>query len=156
MFKIIVLAVGKIKESFYQQAFAEYIKRLQPYVKLSVVEVKAEPFSEQSDKNKVKQIEGLRLVKEMSKIKQGSFFILDERGKEYTSPQLAVKLNNLSQPLVFVIGGSLGLSKEVLLQSQIQVLSLSKMTLPHELARVVLIEQIYRSVTILKNKTYHY
>lgn len=156
MFKIIILTVGKLKTDFYHQAFGEYSKRLGPYSQLEVREVKAESFKERVDRDKVKRVEGERLLKEIKKISQGSFFILEERGREYNSRQLADKLQASQQPLVFIIGGTLGLAKEILSYPGSQTLALSQMTLPHELARVVLIEQIYRAVTILKNKDYHY
>ncbi|MBU1038756.1 23S rRNA (pseudouridine(1915)-N(3))-methyltransferase RlmH [Patescibacteria group bacterium] len=156
MFKIIILAVGKLKTSFYQQACREYLKRLQPYGKVEIREVKPESFTERADRDRVKRAEGERLLKEIKKIEHGCFFVLDEHGTEYTSSQLVGKLTNCQGLIVFVVGGTLGLSKEVLHYPGFQKLALSQMTLPHELARVMLIEQIYRAITILKNKNYHY
>lgn len=154
MFNIIILTIGKVKERYFQTAIDEYLKRLSPYAKITFQELKAESFSS-ATKLKAKEIEGSRLINFLDKHKDSKIYILDERGKEYTSVELAGNLEKSGQEIIFVIGGSLGLNQEIL-KNYTNHFSLSKLTLPHELARVVLVEQLYRSVTILKNKEYHY
>lgn len=157
MFDILIIAIGKVKEKFYRDAFDEYLKRLSPYARIKVEELKAEPFKNESDKLKSKQAEGERLLKLLAAQKEAAVFILDERGREFISTDFAKSLSKQqNKKLVFVIGGTLGLSDEVLNRPDFQFLSLSKMTLPHELARVVLAEQLYRAVCINKDKSYHY
>lgn len=153
MLNITILAIGKLKEKHYQAAAGEYLKRLDPYAKIKIEELKAEAFGG-SDKAKAKEAEGERLLNYLKKHPDSLWFVLDENGEELTSEDFALKLDKLNRHIIFIIGGSLGLDKRILTVKD--KLSLSKMTLPHELVRVVLIEQLYRAVTIIKNKEYHY
>jgi 23S rRNA (pseudouridine1915-N3)-methyltransferase len=157
MFDILIIAIGKIKEKFYRDAFEEYLKRLSPYARIKVEELKAEPFKNDSDRQKSKQAEGERLLKFLATQKEAAVFVLDERGQEFVSTDFAKSLSKQqNKKLIFVVGGTVGLSEAVLSHKDFQFISLSKMTLPHELARVVLVEQLYRAVCLNRGKTYHY
>lgn len=105
---------------------------------------------------KAKKKEGERIAQFLKKRKDThEIFILDEKGKESDSKEFAVILEKLSKPAIFVVGGSLGIHKDAILNSYKKI-SLSHLTFPHELARVVLLEQIYRAMTIMRGKEYHY
>lgn len=156
MLDITLVAVGKIKESFWREAFEEYAKRLKPYARLKVIELPAEPFSK-GGKEKTKEIEGKRIMDYLEKQSREfgvlSAYLLAERGRTFDSPTLAVWLEKNS-PLTLIVGGALGFSDE--LYERYPQISLSPLTFPHELARVVLMEQLYRAATILNGKEYHY
>ncbi len=155
MWNITIVAIGKVKEVYFRDAIEEYIKRLGPYVKLTFQELKPEPFHGEGDKLKAKKAEGERLSAFLEKRPESYVVILDERGRKYSSPSFARHLEKISQPIIFVIGGSLGIDERVVEEYKNSI-SLSEMTFPHEMARVVLVEQIYRAVTILKEKEYHH
>lgn len=155
MWNITIVAIGKVKEAYFRNAIEEYTKRLGPYVKLSFQELKPEPFYGASDKMKAKKLEGERLSAFLEKRPESYVIILDERGKKYSSTTFAHHLEKISQSIIFVIGGSLGIDEPILKQYKNSI-SLSDMTFPHEMARMVLVEQIYRAVTILKEKEYHH
>ncbi|MDD2446894.1 MAG: 23S rRNA (pseudouridine(1915)-N(3))-methyltransferase RlmH [Tissierellia bacterium] len=154
-----IIAVGKIKEKYIQEGIKEYSKRLSKYCSLEIIEVDDEKAPENlSDKeiDIIKQKEGERIL---SKIPQNSYIIsLEIQEKEISSEELSNKLNNLmiegSSNITFIIGGSLGLSDTVSSKSNFK-LSFSKMTFPHQLMRMILLEQIYRSWRIIKNEPYH-
>ncbi|PLX21006.1 23S rRNA (pseudouridine(1915)-N(3))-methyltransferase RlmH [Candidatus Parcubacteria bacterium] len=148
-----IISIGKIKEPYIKDAVLEYKKRLGPYVKIKELELKAESFGADI-KEKVKKIEGERLLKSLEKYNKENIFLLDENEKEYSSIGFSRLLESKDE-LVFVVAGSLGWSDD-LRQSSFKKISLSKMTFPHELARLLLFEQIYRGVTIIKGKDYHY
>lgn len=154
MFAITILAVGKIKEKYFTEAINEYTKRLKPYANLKVVELVPVSFSN-ANREKAKMDEGKKIVNFLEKNRDKYVIILDEHGLDSTSHQFAKYLNELNKPVVFVIGGALGLSQEVL-DCADYTMALSQFTFPHELARLVLVEQIYRAATIANNKTYHY
>ena len=157
--KITICCVGKIKEKFYSQAIEEYSKRLSKYCKLEIKEAADEktPDSASDTVNRmIKEKEGDRLL---SFIKDDSYVIaLAIDGKMLDSVELSEKIDNLmlsgKSDIVFVIGGSLGLDKRVLDRADYK-LSFSKMTFPHQLMRVILLEQIYRSFRMTKNEPYH-
>ena len=157
--KITICCVGKIKEKFYSQAIEEYSKRLSKYCKLEIKEAADEktPDSASDTVNRmIKEKEGDRLL---SFIKDDSYVIaLAIDGKMLDSVELSEKIDNLmlsgKSDIVFVIGGSLGLDKRVLDRADYK-LSFSKMTFPHQLMRVVLLEQIYRSYRIMNHEPYH-
>lgn len=156
MFHITILAIGKIKAKYFQAAAEEYAKRLKSYVKLEIVELEAESFSEdEGSKIKAKKKEGERILKFLKKHNNAEVIILDEKGKEFSSEKFAKFLDSIDRHIVIIVGGSLGWDEEIKKQPFMR-LSLSQMTYPHELARVVLLEQIFRAVAILKNKEYHY
>ncbi|SEP64936.1 23S rRNA (pseudouridine1915-N3)-methyltransferase [Lachnospiraceae bacterium RM5] len=157
--KINIICVGKIKEKFYADAIKEYSKRLSKYSTLNIIEVDDEKTKENpSDKelNMIKDKEGSRII---SKIPKDTYIItLEINGNALSSTDLAKKINTLSitgkSNITFIIGGSLGLSDEVLKLSDYP-LSFSKMTFPHQLMRCILLEQIYRSFRIINNEPYH-
>ena len=156
---ITIVSVGKIKEKYLNMAIDEYAKRLSKYCKLNFIQVQDEKTPDNASdavNDKIKQIEGDRILKN---IKDSSYVIaLAIEGEQLTSEKLASTINNLAisgkSDIVFVIGGSLGLSKEVLNRAD-YLLSFSKMTFPHQLMKVILLEQIYRSYRIIKNEPYH-
>lgn len=157
--KITICCVGKVKEKFYCQAIDEYSKRLSKYCKLEIKEVADEktPDSASDNVNRmIKAKEGERLL---SCIKDDMYVIaLAIDGKMLDSVELSEKIANLGisgkSDIAFVIGGSLGLDDKVLQRADYN-LSFSKMTFPHQLMRVILLEQIYRSFRIMKNEPYH-
>lgn len=157
--RITICCVGKVKEKFYFQAIDEYSKRLSRYCKLEVKEVADEKTPDNASdtvNDIIKAKEGERLL---SCIKDEAYVIaLAIDGKMLDSVQLSQKIDNLGisgkSDIVFVIGGSLGLDKRVLDRADFK-LSFSPMTFPHQLMRVILLEQIYRSYRIMKNEPYH-
>lgn len=157
--KITVIGVGRLKEKYWQAAIDEYSKRLSKYVKLDIIEVPDEKAPENlnaAEEEIVKKNEGERILKN---IKDGAYVIaLAINGKMLGSEELSEFLNERmvrgAGHIVFVIGGSLGLSKEVLDRADYK-LSFSKMTFPHQMMRVILLEQFYRAVKIMKNEPYH-
>ena len=153
-----IVVVGSIKEKFYRDAIDEYVKRLSRYVKLSITEVKDEKThanASTSEEDKIKQIEAERIL---SKLNNSYVVVLAIDGKKYTSESFAKRMENydiLSKGnLTFVIGGSLGLHESVLKRAD-ERLSFSDMTFPHQLMRVILLEQIYRAYRIRNNEPYH-
>lgn len=155
MFNITILAVGKIKEKYFQEAIGEYLKRLKPYAKITIEELKAEPFKNESEKIKSKKIEGGRILNFLEKHSGSEVIILDEHGKKFSSPEFTNYLLKINRQIVFVIGGALGIDESVSKKYKNKI-SLSDMTFPHEMARLFLSEQIYRATTIVKRKEYHY
>lgn len=155
MLAVNIVCVGKIKESYFRDAIAEYSKRLGRFCKLGILEVEEELQKGDSIKeiDRVKQREGERIISKLS----GFVVALDSKGKELTSNDLAeyiesVSLNN--SVINFVIGGSNGLSDAVRNKAD-NVLSFGKVTYPHQLMRVILTEQIYRAFMINTNSAYH-
>ena len=157
--KITVIAVGKIKEKFYTDAIAEYSKRLSRYCRLEVIQVadeKTPDGASEAQERQIKEKEGSRIL---AQIKDGAYVIaLAVQGTMLSSEQLPSKLNKLGvdgqSQIVLIIGGSLGLSDEVLKRADYH-LSFSPMTFPHQLMRVILLEQIYRSYRIISGEPYH-
>lgn len=157
--KIDICCVGKVKESAFRDMISEYSKRLSRYANLSILEVADEKTPENASEaveEGIKKKEGERLL---SVIKENSFVIaLAIDGKNLSSTELADKVNSLGingiSHIQFVIGGSLGLSPEVLRRADLK-LSFGRMTFPHQLMRVILLEQIYRSYRIINNEPYH-
>lgn len=157
--KITLITVGKIKERFYEEAIAEYSKRLSRYCKLEILQVADEKTPDKASEaleTQIKEKEGERIL---AQIKDGAHVVaLAIEGRMLDSEELADKINSLGvsgiSQIVFVIGGSLGLSKAVLDRADFK-LSFSKMTFPHQLMRVVLLEQIYRGYRIINREPYH-
>ena len=157
--KITIICVGKIKEKFYEQAIAEYTKRLSRYCKLEIIEVADEKTPDGASgqvNDNIKAKEGERIL---SVIREEAYVIaLAIDGKMLDSVQLSEKIEQLgingNSSITFVIGGSLGLDSRVLARADYR-LSFSKMTFPHQLMRVILLEQIYRAYRIMKNEPYH-
>ncbi len=158
MINVSVICVGKLKKSYLRDGCAEYIKRLSAFSKVNVVEVSEERAGDNPSESEIKNIiekEGKRII---AKIPKGSFVIpMCIEGKEFSSPDFSKELEKISMNysgLAFVIGGSFGLSDEVKRLGKIK-LSFGKLTLPHQLARMVLLEQIYRAFSISNNSKYH-
>lgn len=157
--KITVLTVGKVKEKYFTAAIAEYAKRLSRYCKLEILEVSDEKTPDKAPEavnRQIKEKEGERIL---AQIKEDAYVIaLAIEGKSLSSEQLAEKIHQLTvngkSHLVFVIGGSLGLSEAVLKRADYS-LSFSPMTFPHQLMRVILLEQIYRAFKINTGEPYH-
>ena len=157
--KITLVTVGKIKEKFFEDAMAEYSKRLSRYCKLEIIQVADEKTPDKASdvvETQIKDKEGERIL---ANIKDDAYVIaLAIEGKMLDSEELAEKIGQLGvsgvSQIVFVIGGSLGLSKNVMKRAD-YALSFSRMTCPHQLMRVILLEQIYRGYRILNNQPYH-
>lgn len=157
--RVTLVAVGKIKEKFFADAVGEYTKRLSKYCKLEILQVADEKAPEKAgeeQKRQIKEREGQRIL---AQIKDGAYVIaLAIEGEMPDSEGLAEKIERLGiagkSQVVFVIGGSLGLSEAVLRRAN-EALSFSRMTFPHHLMRVILLEQIYRSYRIIAGEPYH-
>ncbi|SFF64905.1 23S rRNA (pseudouridine1915-N3)-methyltransferase [Halobacillus alkaliphilus] len=157
--KISIVTVGKLKEKYLKHGIEEYVKRLGPYAKVDIIEVPDEKAPEnlsEAQMEEVKQKEGERIL---SKISQETYVMtLEIEAKQLTSEKLASHMDSLAtygkSKVAFVIGGSLGLSEEVLKRSDFS-LSFSKMTFPHQLMRLMLVEQVYRAFKIMKGEPYH-
>lgn len=157
--KITLITVGKIKEKYLKDAIAEYSKRLSRYCKLEIVEVADEKTPDNASdtvEDAIRDKEGERIQKY---IKEDAYVItLEIAGKMLTSEEMAEKIEKLgvqgTSHIIFIIGGSIGLGREILKRSD-YALSFSKMTFPHQLMRVILLEQIYRSYRIMNHEPYH-
>ncbi len=157
--KLSVVCVGKLKEKYWRDAVEEYSKRLSRYVKLEIVEVSDEKAPEamsEAQENAVRKKEGERILKA---IKDDMYVILLAiEGKQYTSEGLSKMLEeNMVRGIshmAFIIGGSLGLSQEVMQRGDM-ALSFSSMTFPHQMMRIILLEQIYRGFKIMTKEPYH-
>lgn len=153
-----IVAVGSIKEKFFKDAVSEYAKRLSRYVKLNIIEVKDEKtpaMASALEEEKIKEVESERIL---SKLPNSYVVALTIDGKKYSSEELAKRMEKydiLSKGnLSFIIGGSLGLHKSIIDRAD-EKLSFSEMTFPHQLMRVILLEQIYRAYRIRNNEPYH-
>lgn len=157
--KITLITVGKIKEKYLKDAIAEYSKRLSKYCKLEIIEVADEKTPDNASgtvENTIRSKEAERILKY---VKEDAYVItLEIQGKQLTSEELADKIDKLgvqgTSHIIFIIGGSIGLGEEVLKKSN-YALSFSKMTFPHQLMRVILLEQVYRSYRIINGEPYH-
>jgi 23S rRNA (pseudouridine1915-N3)-methyltransferase len=156
MYRITVAAVGALKEPFWKDAIAEYEKRLKPFAKVSVIEVAEKAFKSATEAEAVLREEGDRL---RARIPLQAFTLaLDKGGRALTTEKFAELLKREGEggrELVFVIGGPLGLDPKLVAASH-AALSLSSLTFTHGEARAVLFEQLYRAMTVLAGKTYHY
>lgn len=157
--KVTVITVGKIKEKYLKDAIAEYSKRLSKYCKLEIIEVADEKTPEQASQAVGDAIRGKEAERILKYVKEDAYVItLEIQGQMLTSEELADKINHLGiqgkSHITFIIGGSIGLGQAVLRRSD-YALSFSKMTFPHQLMRVILLEQIYRSFRIRNNEPYH-
>jgi len=159
LMKITVLSVGKIKEKFFIDAINEYKKRLSKFCTIIEEIVQDERADENFSDKEIEQVKFLEGQKILKKIKDSSFaIVLCIEGNQLSSTELADKISNLalngSSDICFVIGGSNGLSDEVIKRADMK-LSFSKMTFPHQLFKVILFEQIYRAFKINANESYH-
>ncbi len=157
--KITIIAVGKIKEKFYSQAVDEYVKRLSRYCRTNIIEVADEKTPDEASAHEeelIRQKEGERILKNIAD--DAYVIALAIEGKKLSSTELASRIESLgvggTSHITFIIGGSLGLAPEVTGRADM-LLSFSDMTFPHQLMRVILLEQIYRSYRIINNEPYH-
>lgn len=160
MLSINIICIGKIKESFFKDAINEYSKRLSIYCNLNIIELSDEKLpSKLNDKiiDNIKNIEGKKIL---SHLKKDSYKIcLDLHGKQFSSEEFSSKIDSISlnynSSITFIIGGTLGISSEVLNCAD-EKICFSKMTFPHQLIRVFLLEQLFRAFKISNNETYHW
>lgn len=157
--KITVITVGKIKEKYLKDAIAEYSKRLSKYCKLEIVEVADEKTPDNASEVVEDAIRSKEAERILKYVKDDAYVItLEIGGKQLSSEELADKIDKLgvqgTSHIIFIIGGSIGLGKEVFAKSD-YALSFSKMTFPHQLMRVILLEQVYRSYRIINGEPYH-
>jgi 23S rRNA (pseudouridine1915-N3)-methyltransferase len=156
---ISIVTVGKLKEKYLKLGIEEYVKRLSAYAKIDIIEVADEKAPEELSELEMKQVKQKEGERILAKISPDTYVIaLAIQGKMQSSEELAVTLDKLAtygkSKIAFVIGGSLGLSEEVLKRSNEQ-LSFSRMTFPHQLMKLILVEQIYRAFRINRNEPYH-
>ena len=159
MLHIDIICVGKIKEQYLKDAIAEYSKRLSKYCSLTITEVSDEQVPNNlNDKlaQNIKQTESNHIL---SHVKRDSYVIcLDLKGKQFSSEEFSKKIESIalndSSNITFIIGGTLGMSDELLNRSN-ELVCFSKMTFPHQLIRVFLLEQLFRAFKISNNETYH-
>ena len=158
MLSIEIICVGKIKEKYLKDALEEYIKRLSKYCKLTITELPDEKIPDKLNINIENEIKTKECNNIINHIKKDSYVIaLDLKGKEFSSEEFSKKIDDLSMQtshITFIIGGSLGLTQELLNNSNLKI-CFSKMTFPHQLIRVFLLEQIFRAFKISHNETYH-
>lgn len=157
--KITVISVGKIKEKYFRDALAEYEKRLSRYCKLEIIEVEDEKTPDRASETQEDQIKAKEAERILKYVKDEAYVItLEIAGKMYDSVEFSQKLQTLGihgvSHLQFIIGGSLGLHEKVCGRADMAV-SFSKMTFPHQMMRVILLEQIYRSYRIMNGEPYH-
>lgn len=155
--KLTILCMGKTKERFIQEGIEKYLRYLRPYADASIKELKEEKIQDLKDAPSIRKKEAERIFKA---VPAGAYLVsLDERGEGFTSHEFAALLNNTLESgvreMIFIIGGAMGLDEEVVARSH-KTVALSRWTFTHEMARLVLLEQLYRAFTIIKGKTYHY
>lgn len=155
--KIIIVAVGRVRELYYRAGIDDYMGRIRRYVPIEEIEVQSGSGEEGNGRGiRTISVEGERLRKILAR--EDFIVCLDQKGREFRSEQffewLQSRMSESVSRIAFVIGGAWGLSPSVLAMSKLQM-SLSQMTLPHELARLVLAEQVYRTLTLWKGEKYH-
>ena len=162
MINIKIICVGKLKEKYLAEAISEYSKRLSKYCKLDIIELPDEKLPNvlnDSLASEVKEKEAKLIINKLESIKSSYVICLDETGSHLSSTEFAEKINNISvnisSTITFIIGGSLGLSDSIKKRAD-YILSFSKLTFPHQLFRVFLLEQLFRCFKILKGEQYHH
>lgn len=157
MIHINIISVGKIKEKYLKDAISEYSKRLSKYCKLNIIEIDDEQIPSNLNEKISENIKNIEGAKILSNIKNTYSISLDLNGKQFSSEEFSKKIENISlnnSSISFIIGGSLGLSNNVISNSN-ELICFSKMTFPHQLIRVFLLEQLFRAFKIQNNETYH-
>ena len=159
MLKIKIIAIGSLKEKYWRESTEEYLKRLQKYANTEVLQLPEERLRDKggpAEEEQVRKAEGERIIKALGSDEH--VIILDIKGRKMNSPDLASYIEKAMADgtgrITFVIGGSLGLSREVIAKGRLS-LSFSDMTFPHQLMRLILLEQIYRAFKIIKKEPYH-
>ena len=160
MLNIQIICIGKLKEKYLKEAINEYSKRLQKYCNLNITELADEKLPNKLNDSIIQEIKNKECNKILQNIKKDSYiFSLDLTGKQFSSEEFSKKLENITlnenSHITFIIGGTLGLTDDVLNSSN-EKISFSKMTFPHQLIRVFLLEQLFRAFKISKNETYHW
>ncbi len=155
--RLVLIFVGKTKERFVQEGIAKYLRYLKPYVDIELRDLKEEKIHDLREAPLVRKREADKILKA---VPAGAFLCaLDERGHEFTSHEFAQFLNNQLESgvreMAFATGGAMGLDESITERAN-KVVALSRWTFTHEMARLVLLEQLYRAFTIIKGKTYHY
>ena len=158
MLSINIICIGKIKEKFFKDAIDEYSKRLSKYCKLNILELPDEKIPDKTNPSIEDEIKSKECDNIIKHIKKESYIIcLDLKGKEFSSEELSKEIENISMQssqITFVIGGSLGLTEKILNLADKKI-CFSKMTFPHQLIRIFLLEQLFRSFKISNGETYH-
>lgn len=159
MLHINIVCIGKLKEKYMHEAIAEYSKRLSKYCHFNIIELPDEKVPDNLNDSLASIIKAKEAEKIISHIEKNSYVVtLDLKGKQYTSEEFSKKISdislNSSSNITFIIGGTLGLSDDVLKCSN-ELICFSKMTFPHQLIRLFLVEQIFRAFKISHNETYH-
>ena len=160
MIGINIICVGKLKEKYLKDAIDEYSKRLSKYCNLNIIDIQDEKLPGKVNDSIAKDIKQKECTKILNAIKKDSYVMaLDLRGKQFTSEEFSKKIDEVPvkgfSNITFIIGGTLGLTEEVL-NSANEFISFSKMTFPHQLIRVFLLEQVFRAFKISNNETYHW
>ena len=160
MININIICIGKLKEKYLKDAAMEYSKRLSKYCKLTITELSDEKLPNKINGSIINNIKNEECAKILKNIKKDSYVVsLDLKGKEFTSEEFSKKIDAIGvngySTITFIIGGTLGLTNEVLKKSN-ELICFSKMTFPHQLIRVFLLEQLFRGFKILNNETYHW
>lgn len=160
MININIICVGKLKENYLKDAIAEYSKRLSKYCNLTVTELSDEKLPNKINDKVIEEVKEKECLKIMNAIKKDSYVMaLDLRGKQYTSEEFSLKLDDIPvkgfSTITLIIGGTLGLNNEIINRAN-ELISFSKMTFPHQLIRVFLLEQIFRAFKISNHETYHW
>ncbi len=155
--RLTLICLGKTKERFLQEGIAKYIRYLKPYADIEIRELKEEKIQDLKDAPLIRKKEADKVFKAIPA--SALLVALDERGREFTSHEFAAFMNGALESgirdVAFVIGGAMGLDESVTDRAN-KVIAMSRWTLTHEMARLVLLEQLYRAFTIIKGKTYHY
>lgn len=159
MITINVICIGKIKEDFFKKAIIEYSKRLSKFCKLNIIELPDEKLPDKLNPSLISIIKEKECDNIIKHLPKNTYTIsLDLKGKEYSSENFAEKLDNLTlntSSITFIIGGSLGLTDDILKISS-EKICFSKMTFPHQLIRIFLLEQIFRTFKIINGENYHH
>lgn len=160
MLNINIICIGKLKETYLKDAVLEYSKRLQKYCNLTITELSDEKLPNKLNESIIKEIKTKESNKIIQAVKKDSYIMsLDLTGKQFSSEEFSKKIDNIAlnynSNITFVIGGTLGLTDEVLNLSN-EKICFSKMTFPHQLIRVFLLEQLFRAFKISKGETYHW
>src|SRR5699024_763191 len=157
--EIKIIVVGKLKEKYLKDGIAEYLKRLKRYANFKIIEIKDEEASQtlsDAEIEQIKVVEGKRIIEKLPD--RARVIALDLKGKQLTSEDLDEEINETmtyeTNQIAYIIGGSHGLSQEVLQKTDLKI-SFGKMTYPHQLMRLILVEQIYRAFKIIRNEPYH-
>ena len=160
MLNINMICVGKIKENYLKDAISEYSKRLSRFCNLNIIELQDEKLPEKLNGSIISEVKNKECSKMIQLVKKDSYIIcLDLKGREFSSEDFSKKIENIAlnfnSSITFVIGGTLGLNEEILSLAN-EKICFSKMTFPHQLIRVFLLEQLFRAFKISNNETYHW